>query len=118
MLVPDTCSLDVLTSLAMCVTQSEQQLLACPVSCLYQSRDSLLVERRQEQQENFLLQGLLSVLTLIQCLLHPVLLQWHVKVSGHSAKSADGTLHLNTHTLLTQQSRSGLAVLSRYSVGT
>ena len=38
----------------------------------------------------------------------PVLLQWHVKDPGHSAKSADGRLHLNTHTSLTQRSRSGL----------
>ena len=26
---------------------------------------------------------------------HPVLPQWHVKDPGHSAKSADGRLHLN-----------------------
>ena len=31
----------------------------------------------------------------------PVLPQWHVKGPGHSAKSAGGTLHLNTHTPLT-----------------
>ena len=37
----------------------------------------------------------------------PVLLQWHVKDSGHSAKSAGGRLHLNMHTSLTQQSRLG-----------
>ena len=36
-----------------------------------------------------------------------MLLQWHVKDPGHSAKSAGGGLHLNTHTALTQQSRSG-----------
>ena len=29
----------------------------------------------------------------------PVLPQWHVKDPGHSAKSAGGRLHLNTHTL-------------------
>ena len=29
----------------------------------------------------------------------PVLPQWHVKDSGHSAKSADGRLQLNTHAL-------------------
>ena len=27
--------------------------------------------------------------------------QWHVKDPGHSAESADGRLHLNTHTPLT-----------------
>ena len=48
-----------------------------------------------------------------------VLLQWHIKDPNHSAKSADGTLHLNMHTSLTQQSRSGLTMpLSRHSVGT
>ena len=31
----------------------------------------------------------------------PVLLQWHVKDPGHSAKSVGGRLHLNTHTPLT-----------------
>ena len=48
----------------------------------------------------------------------PVLLQWHIKDPGHSAKSASGRLHLNTHTPLTQQSQSGLAMLLfRHSVG-
>ena len=45
--------------------------------------------------------------------------QRHVKDPGHSAKSADGRLHQNTHTPLTQQSRSGLTMpLSKHSVGT
>ena len=49
----------------------------------------------------------------------PVLPQWHVKDPGHSAESAGGRLHLNTHTPLTQRSRSGLTKpLSRHSVGT
>ena len=49
----------------------------------------------------------------------PVLPQWHVKDPGHSAKSAGGRLHLNTHTALTQRSLSGLTMLlSRHSVGT
>ena len=49
----------------------------------------------------------------------PVLPLWHVKDPSHSAKSACGRLHLNTHTPLTQQSRSGLTMpLSRRSVGT
>ena len=44
----------------------------------------------------------------------PMLPQWHVKDSGHSAKSAGGRLHLNTHTSLTQRSRGGLTMpLSR-----
>ena len=41
----------------------------------------------------------------------PVSPQWHVKDPGHSAKSAGGRLHLNTHTALTQRSRSGLTTL-------
>ena len=32
----------------------------------------------------------------------PVLSQWHVKDPDHSAKSAGGRLHLNTHASLTQ----------------
>ena len=36
--------------------------------------------------------------------------QWHVKDPGHSAKSADGRLHLDTHTPLTHRSRSGLTI--------
>ena len=48
-----------------------------------------------------------------------VLPQWHVKDPGHSAESAGGRLHLNTHTPLIQRSRSGLTMpLSRHSVGT
>ena len=48
-----------------------------------------------------------------------MLLQWHIKDPGHSAKSAGGWLHLSTHTPLTQQSWSGLTLpLSRHNVGT
>ena len=36
------------------------------------------------------------MLTLNRCPFHPVLLWWHVKYPGHSAKSAGGRLHLNT----------------------
>ena len=49
----------------------------------------------------------------------PLFPQWHVKDSGHSATSAGGRLHINTHTPMTQPSRSGLTMLlSRHSVGT
>ena len=48
-----------------------------------------------------------------------VLPQWHVKGTGHSATSADGRLHQQTHTPLIQQSQSGLTMLlSRHSVRT
>ena len=48
-----------------------------------------------------------------------VLPQWHVKDPGRSAKSTGGRLHLNTHTPLTEPSRSGLTrLLSGHSVGT
>ena len=50
---------------------------------------------------------------LIQCL--SVLLQWHAKDPGHSTKSADGRIHLNMHTPLTQRGWSGL---SRHREGT
>ena len=59
------------------------------------------------------------MLILIRCPFHPMLLQWHVKDPGHSAKSPVGRLHLNMHTPLTQQSRSGLTMpLSTHSVDT
>ena len=45
--------------------------------------------------------------------------QWHPKDPGHSAKSAGGRVHLNTHTPFAQRSRSGPTMpLSRHSVGT
>ena len=47
---------------------------------------------------------------------HPALPWWHVKDPNHSAQSAGGRLHLNTHTPLTQRSRSGLTMLPRHSV--
>ena len=44
--------------------------------------------------------------------------QWHIKDRGHFAESADGRLHLNKHTPLTQRSRSGLTMpLARHRVG-
>ena len=52
-------------------------------------------ESPQERQENFLLQGLLSVLTLISV---SIPAPWHIKDPGHSAKSAGGRLQLSTHT--------------------
>ena len=93
-------------------------------------RDSLLVrapdlwskgcefESRQERREHFLLQSELCVLTLIRCPFHPRVTAVARKGPGHSAKSADGRLHLNMHTSWTQRSRSGLTVpLFRHSVG-
>ena len=48
-----------------------------------------------------------------------MLMQWHIKDPGHSAKSAGGSLHLNMHTPVTQQTKSGLIMpLSRQSVET
>ena len=47
----------------------------------------------------------------------PMLLQWHIKDPGHSAKSAGGRLHLKKHTPLTWRSWSRLTKpLSRHSV--
>ena len=53
-------------------------------------------ESLQEQWENFLLHGQLSVLTFIRST--PVLPRLHVKDPSHSAKSAGGRLQLNAHT--------------------
>ena len=59
------------------------------------------------------------MLTLIWCPFHPRITVEACKRLRHSAKSAGGRLHLNTHTPLTQRSRSGLTMpLSRHSVGT
>ena len=44
-------------------------------------------------------------------ILPTVLLQWHIKDPGHSAKSAGGRFHLNMYMPLTQQSQSGLTML-------
>ena len=47
-----------------------------------------------------------------------LLLQWHIKDPGHSAKSASGWFHRNLPTTLSKWSVSGLPMLSRHSVGT
>ena len=56
-------------------------------------------ESLQEQRENFILRGQLSVLfdSYFGIRSTPVLLQLQVKDPGHSTKSAEGRLHLNTH---------------------
>ena len=64
---------------------------------------------RQKLRENFLLQTQLSLL-LFDVRSVPVLPQWHVKDTGHSAKSASGRIRLNMHTPLTQRSRSVLTI--------
>ena len=78
-------------------------------------------ESRQEQQENFFLQSQLNFVCwlLFGVCSTPMLPQWHIKDPSHCAKSADGRLHLNRHTPLTQRSRSELTMLlSRLSVRT
>ena len=95
---------------------------SCQHKGLYQIWERLSLERGcrfESQQENFLLQSQLCVLTLIRCLFQPLLMQWHIKDPSHSDRSAGGRLHLNTYTPLTQQSRNGPTVLqSRHNVGT
>ena len=72
-----------------------------------------------EQRKNFLLRVNFVCWLLFDVHLTSMLLQWHIKDPGHSAKSASGRLHLNMHTPLIQRSRSGLTtLLCRYSVGT
>ena len=118
------------TNVCMCLTLNISKFIYKVRSHLPVSQDSFLVKApdswskgckfksRQGQQGNFLLQSQLCMLTLIQCPFHPTLLQWHVKEHSHSAKSAGGRLHLNTHTPLTHRSQSGLTMLlSRQSVG-
>ena len=59
------------------------------------------------------------MLTHIGCPFHPRVTALARKKPSHSAKSAGGRSHLNTHTLLTQRSRIGLTMpLSRHSVET
>ena len=80
---------------------------------IVRSRDSLLVSARllsenckfesgQGWWANFLLQSELCVLTLTRCQFHPHVTAVAHKRPDHSAKSADGKLHLNTHTPLTE----------------
>ena len=67
-------------------------------------------ESRQERRENFFSRVKFVCWLLFGVRITPVLPQWHVKDPSHSAKSADGRLHIKTHTPLTQGSRSGLTI--------
>ena len=67
-------------------------------------------ESRQERRDNFPLQVNSVCWLLFSVRSTSVLPQWHVKGPGHSANSAGGRLHLNTHKRLTQQSRIGLTM--------
>ena len=84
--------------------------------------DSLLVECQTRDQKVVSLNPGRSegrIFFFIWCPFHPVLPQWHIKDSGHSANGAGGRLHLSTHSPVTQRSQSGLTtLLSRHSVGT
>ena len=95
-----------------------------------ESRDSLLSERRTLDRKAsssnprrsggriFFCRINLLCSLLFDVRSTPVLPQWQVKDLSYSAKNVGGRLHLNTHTPLTQRSRSGLTTLSRHSVGT
>ena len=102
-----------------------------PLGLHYLSQDSLLVRALaswsegckfkfwQERQENFLLQCQLCVLTLIQCPFHPRVTAVVHKRPWSFSQKCRWQVNLNTHTLLTQQTRIGLTMLlSRHSVGT
>ena len=95
------------------------------------SRDSLLVrapdswskgrefESRQKRRENFLLQSQLCVLTLIRCPFHSRVTAAARKRPRSFWQKCRWQVNLNTHTPLTQRSRSGMTMpLSRNSVGT
>ena len=125
---------------ALCHLQSDDySMLYTHRECVYYhtnitakgSGDSLLVERRTRDRKVaslnpggsggriFLLQSEHRVLTLIRCPFHTRVITLARKRprSFYLTKSAGGRLHLNTHTPLTQRSRSGLVMqLSRHSV--
>ena len=75
-------------------------------------------ESRQERRNNFLLQGYFLCWLLFGVHSASVLPRWYVRDTDHSAKSAGGRLHLNTHTFWTQWNRSELTMLSSHSMGT
>ena len=76
------------------------------------------IEVRQERRGTFLLQSQLCELNLVRCPFYLRVTAVARNDTGHSAQSAGGRLHLNTHTPLTHRSRSGLTMpLSRQSVG-
>ena len=94
------------------ITISQDSLLARAKCCEFKSLAGAAGEFISPESTLCADSHLVSVST-------PVLPQLHVKDPGHSATSVGGRLHLNTHTPLTQQSRSGLTMpLSKHSVGT
>ena len=75
-------------------------------------------ESRQERREDFLLQSQLCLLTLIWCPYQPRVTAVARKRPRSFCQKCKWQIHLNTHTLLSQRSRSGLTMpLSRHSVG-
>ena len=110
------------------ITVSFATVYSCKLSG---SRDSLLVKRRTRDRKvassnpgssggriSFSRVNLVCRLS-FGVRSSPVLPQWYEKDSGHSAKSAGGRLHINTHAPLTQRRRNGLTMLlSRHSIGT
>ena len=102
-------------------------LTLCPFHspCDLSGTSSLFLAGKQEPYKKaHLLTGTAgefsSPVNFVCCLLFGVLsTPVHVKDPGHSAKSAGSRLHLNTHTPMTERSRSGLTMpLSRHCVGT
>ena len=76
-------------------------------------------ESRQERRENFLLQSWLCVLTLVRCPFHPYVTAVARKRPRPFCQKRRWQVTPNTHTPLTQRSRSGLTIpLSRQRVGT
>ena len=105
--------------------QRLQSYVSCVFVFTYWENAGLVIERlrvrmQAEVAEEFSSPELTLRADLFGVCSTPVLPQWRVKYPGHSAKSAGGRLHLNTHTPLTQRSqRSRLTMaLSRHSVET
>ena len=76
-------------------------------------------ESRQKRWENFLIQSQLCVLTLIQCLFHPLVTPVACKRPRSFCKKCRWQVTLKHAYTLTQQSQIGLSMpLCRHSVGT
>ena len=76
--------------------------IACWSECQTRDRKVASLNPGRSGGRTFFFRVNFYVLTLIRCPFHPMLLQWHVKDPGHSAKSGCGRLHLKSHTTLTQ----------------
>ena len=100
-------------------TEGSRAWIACWLECRTRDRQVVSLNPGRSGGRIFFSRGSFVCRLLFSVRSTPLLPQWHVKDPGHSAKSAGGRLHPNTHTTLTQRSRCGLTMpLSRHSVET